>query len=146
MLAFLMIGIMQEAIILVLIKVLFNMSLGTAPILMFILFAVFSLVCVSLGILLVSVLKKAIHAYIAIILLTTPMVMLGGCYWESNLMPEFMQKIALFIPTTWVMKEVDNLLIGSWSCVEVCKSIGILLIFSIVFLIIGMMKKVEIGK
>ena len=61
-------------------------------------------------------------------------------------MPEFMQKIALFIPTTWVMKEVDNLLIGSWSCVEVCKSIGILLIFSIVFLIIGMMKKVEIGK
>ena len=118
MLAFLIIGIIQEAIILILIKVLFGMTLGTSPVLIFILFAVFSMVCVSLGILLVSIFKKAIHAYIAIILLTTPMVMLGGCYWASNLMPDLMQKVALFIPTTWVMKEVDNLLIGSWNMVN----------------------------
>lgn len=146
MLAFWIIGIIQESIILILIRYVFDMSLGCKPILLFVLFGVFSMVCVSIGILLVSVLKKAIHAYIAIILLTTPMVMLGGCYWSSEIMPEYMQVASLAIPTTWVMRAVDNLLLTQMNEKIFLQSIGALLVFAAVFLAIGMTRRIDVGK
>jgi ABC-2 type transport system permease protein len=39
--------------------------------------------------------------------------MLGGCYWDVNFMPEFMQKIGFFVPQRWVIDAITKMQTGS---------------------------------
>ncbi|SDC78892.1 ABC-2 type transport system permease protein [Paenibacillus sp. UNCCL117] len=45
-------------------------------------------------------------------MISTPMCMLGGCFWPVSIMPEFMQKVASFVPQSWVMDAVKRLATG----------------------------------
>lgn len=144
--AFLGIGITQITLIFILIKLVFGLDLGMNPLSLYALFLSFSLVCVSLGMWLVSMFKKPIGAYTAILLLTTPLVMLGGCYWPMNFMPDIFQKIARFIPTTYVMEGVEKILFEGKGLAGISMQLLILLIFSGIFMAGGLVKKVDISK
>lgn len=113
---------------------------------MYILFSVFSLVCISLGMWIVSLFKKPIGAYTAILLATTPLVMLGGCYWPLSFMSDSMQKLAQFLPTTWVMSGVDKILYEGKNIMDISLQVLVLVIFSGIFLGAGLLKKVDISK
>ncbi|MBC8061632.1 MAG: ABC transporter permease [Clostridiaceae bacterium] len=144
--AFLIIAIIQVVMILLIIKEVLGLGLGEHPFNMFILFVVFSLVCVSLGLFVVSLFKKSIYAYTLILFITTPIVMLGGCYWKKEMMPDIMQKIALFLPTTWLMDGVDKLLFENKSIANAFVEIMVLFIFAGIFLAAGLVKKVDVSK
>lgn len=144
--AFFIVGIIQVTLIIGLMKIVFDMEFVSNPINMLLLFIVFSFVCISLGMWIVSLFKKPIGAYAFIIVLTTPLVMLGGSYWPLNYMPEILQKIALFIPTTWVMAGVEKILYEGKSIIDISLEILILVIFSGIFLAAGLFKKVDISK
>ena len=143
--AFLIVGILQVSVVLVLVKSI-GLELGNSPLSMYILLIVFSLVCISLGIWLVSLFKKPLHAYLAIILVTTPLVMLGGCYWPKEFMPDTINKIALFLPTTWVMQGVDKFLYNGKNIMDALLEVLVLLIFSGIFMAAGLLRKVDISK
>lgn len=144
--AFLTIGIAQVTMIFLLIKLVFGLDLGASPLSLYALYVAFSLVCVSLGMWLVSMFKKPIGAYTAILLLTTPLVMLGGCYWPMSFMPDIFQKIGRFIPTTYVMEGVEKILFEGKGLAGISMQLLILLIFSGIFLAGGLVKKVDISK
>lgn len=144
--AFSVSALMQVAVILLLIKNIMGFELGRSVMNMYILFIVFALVCVSLGLLIVSLVKKPIFAYAIITLITTPLVMLGGCYWTKDMMPEVMNKIANFIPTTWVMTAVDKLLYQGKGLRDIVFEIFILILFASVFMAGGLFKKVDVSK
>jgi len=144
--AFLLVGILQVTLILGLLKIVFDMQFGSNPMNLLLLFILFSLVCISLGMWIVSIFQKPIGAYAFIIVITTPLVMLGGCYWPLDFMPEILQKIALFVPTTWVMTGVDKILYEGKSLIDLMPEILILVIFSGIFLAAGLLKKVDISK
>lgn len=146
MAAFLLIGIVQVAIILSLLATVFKMNFGGNLSLLFLLFVLFSLVCVSLGLWIVSLFQKPMTAYITIVFITTPLVMLGGCYWTKDSMPELFQRIALFIPTTWVMDGVDRILQGVNGIADLTLEMVILLLFSCLFLAAGIFKKVDVSR
>lgn len=144
--AFIIIGAAQVFIILTLVKYVFGFGLGSHSFNMYLLFGIFSLVCVSLGILLVSLFKKPIYAYTLVVFLATPLVMLGGCYWDIEMMPNIMVKIAQFIPTYWVMSGVDKLLYNSKGFTGILMEILILLLFAAIFLAGGLFKKIDVSK
>jgi len=146
LMAFLIVGIIQVTMIIGLMKVAFKMDFGSNPINMYLLFIVFSIVCISFGIWIISLFKKPIGAYTSIILITTPLVMLGGCYWPMDFMPDIFQKIGLFIPTSWVMKGVDKILYEGKNIMDIYLEILVLLIFTGIFLAAGLFKKVDISK
>ena len=75
-----------------------------------------------------------------------PLVMLGGCYWTMDYMPELFQRIALFLPTTWVMAGVDKILYESKNILDISLEILMLAIFIGIFLAAGLLKKVDIAK
>lgn len=145
-LAFLAVGITQVTITFCLIKLIFRLDLGSNPLSLYLLFIVFSFVCISLGMWIVSMLKKPIVAYSAILLLTTPLVMLGGCYWPMNFMSESFQRVASFIPTTYVMEGVEKILYEGKGITGISMELLILLIFSSIFMAAGIVKKVDISK
>lgn len=146
LLAFLIIGVLQSFFIIFVLKLVFNMYLGVSLFGLLAVFMVFSLVCVSLGLLITSLLKKPFQAYVIIFILTTPLVMLGGCYWDTSVMPDVMTQIGKFIPTTWVMKSVDALLSGAFNWGTLISNCGMLLVFFAIFLAGGLMKKVDMAK
>ena len=145
-LAFLVVGVIQVTLTLGLIRLIFGLTLGNNPLNLYILFIVFSLVCISLGMWLVSIFKKPIAAYTTILLLTTPLVMLGGCYWPMNYMSETFQRVAHFIPTTYVMQGTEKILFEGKGIIGISMELLILLIFSAIFMAAGIVKKVDISK
>jgi ABC-2 type transport system permease protein len=72
--------------------------------------------------------------------------MLGGCYWTKDMMPEVMNKIANFIPTSWVMAAVDKLLYEGKGLAGISMELLILLLFTGVFMAGGLFKKVDVSK
>jgi len=144
--AFLIIAIMQVGFMLLFMKYVFGLGLGAHPLNMFILFTVFSMVCISLGLFIVSLFKKAIYAYTLILCITTPLLMLGGCYWKPEMMPMIMQKIALLVPTTWLMGGVDKLLYSNKGIANISLEILVLFIFTGIFMAAGLVKKVDVSK
>ncbi|MHB8065923.1 MAG: ABC transporter permease [Ruminiclostridium sp.] len=146
LLAFFTTAVIQSLGIILALKVVFNLYLGTWPLALIGLFVIFSLVCIALGIFITSILKKPMHAYVAIAVITTPILMLGGCYFEFGMMPDIMIRIGQFIPTTWVMRTVDALLDGSITTNALLTNYGVLLLFAAVFFAVGLVKKVDISK
>jgi ABC-2 type transport system permease protein len=146
LLAFFITAVIQSLGIILALKVIFNIYLGTSPGAIIGLFVVFSLVCIALGIIITSIFKKPIHAYITIAVITTPLIMLGGCYWGFDFMPDLMNKLGQFIPLSWVMRTVDSVLDGSITMNTLFVNYGILLLFAAIFFVAGLVKKVDISK
>jgi ABC-2 type transport system permease protein len=144
--AFLIVGIAQVTIIMALLTTVFNVSFGSSPIPMYLLFVLFSIVCICFGLWIVSLFQKPLGAYITVIFLTTPLVMLGGCYWNKEFMPDIFQNIALFLPTTWVMDSVERILYEGSSISDLSLEIMILFLFAGIFLAAGLFKKVDVSQ
>lgn len=72
----------------------------------------FALVCVSIGVFVNSISKNSFVAGTVTTLIELPLLMLGGCLWPREIMPEFLQKIGNFLPTTWYMKASERLVNG----------------------------------
>lgn len=144
--AFLVIGISQAVLILLLLQKIMGFSLGNHPLSMYILFIVFSFVCISLGLMLVSLFSKPMNVYFFIGFMITPLVMLGGCYWPKEMMPDPMIKIAQFLPTTWIMTAVDKLLSENKDLTGISFEIFVLVIFFGIFTAAGLFKKIDVSK
>ncbi|MNI27117.1 ABC-2 family transporter protein [compost metagenome] len=62
--------------------------------------------------------------------------MLGGCFWPVYVMPEWMQKIANFVPQTWVIDAIERMSSGS-GLGDVMLHVGILSLFALILLGVG---------
>lgn len=144
--AFFTTGVIQALGIILALVIIFKMYLGSVPAAIIGLFVIFSFVCITMGLFITSILKKPIHAYVTVAIITTPLVMLGGCYWGFDLMPDILNKIGRFIPLSWVMRTVDGVLEGSVTSNTLITNYVILLLFALVFLIAGLAKKVDISE
>lgn len=146
LLAFLAIGALQVVFVLTFLHLVFGVSLGNYPLASYVLFTAFALVCISFGMWLITLFKKPLLAYLSIVFLVTPLVMLGGCYWPSSYMPDILIKISKFMPTTWVMQGVDKVLSDGASLGGIGLELLILLLFAGIFMAAGLVKKVDISK
>jgi ABC-2 type transport system permease protein len=106
-----------------------------------VLFAVFALTAVALGIAISSFSKDLKQENALSYLITIPMSMLGGCFWPREIMPKILQHISNFTPVTWVLKASEKLLYGS-TLKDIGSEIAILLLFALVFMIVGSNKRI----
>ena len=60
----------------------------------------------------------------------------GGCFWPLNAVPDFMRRLADFVPQKWAIDAVIRLTTGA-GMRDVGMNIGILLLFAAVLLIFG---------
>jgi ABC-2 type transport system permease protein len=145
LLAFFVIGAMQVTVSIVLLITVFGMHLGNL-LAVFVLFFVAAFVCIALGMWLVTLFKKPVMAYLSVLFLTTPLIMLGGCYWPSSYMPDMVVKLAKFLPTSWIMQAVDKILNQGAGMGQIGLELLVLLLFAGVFMAAGLVKKVDIAK
>lgn len=71
------------------------------------------------------------------IIIISPTCMLGGVYWPIELVPDIMQKIALFAPQYWAMEGFKTVMTSGGTLLDVLDSVGILLGFAAIFMTVG---------
>lgn len=111
----------------------------------FIILFIFSIVSICLGLTIINYVKKPAIAYSLVGIITTPLVMIGGCYWSKDMMNESLITISYFLPTTWAMDSVRELTNGS-TFIQIIPNLIILCLFGICFFIAGIFKKVDVVK
>ncbi len=132
------VAILVSLMIIIFSAILFSVSYGLIPILnMLIILLVFATFVSSLSIYFGSVLKK-IEAVIGIsVLVANLLAALGGCWWPIEIVPNFMKKIAMLLPTGWAMEALDKLLFYKFPFVSVLTNLVILALFTIFFAILS---------
>lgn len=110
---------------------------------LFLAYSVFSVTAVSFALFVNYIEQRYIKRRIISSVIVVPMSMIGGCFWDLRLEPKPFQFIAQFIPTTWILRGADDVL-SNKSYISFGTDMGILLLFSLVFLLLGVFTKKDI--
>jgi len=145
LLSFICVGFLQVILVFLVFKFGFNFYYGDGLFNIMLLCFSFVIVSITMGLLIVSVVKSPIQAYLTVGVLASPLAMLGGCYWPLDMMPGWLQNVSKFIPTTWVMTGTNEIL-NDGNLFDILDNIGVLLLFACVFFIGGIFNKTDFAK
>jgi len=128
------VGIIVIFMILLSSSVLFGVSFeGSSIFAVILVLAVYGSSLSALGIFIGSIFKRTESVVGVAVLLANLLAALGGCWWPIEVAPDFMKKIAFFIPTRWAMKASDKLLFFKYPVSSVLNNILLLIVFTVIF-------------
>lgn len=139
-------GWFQIAILMLFGKFVMGVDWGNSFVSTFIIFSVYLLCVTGLGIFLATLVKTnaQLGAYGSIAIVATSM--LSGCYWPLELVPEFMQKLAMFFPQYWAVNGLKNTVNANLGIESVVIPLLVLLLMGILFFILTMMVEMFNGR
>ena len=133
LMAFLAITVTQITLYFLMFKYLFKFNLGESPLSLYILFLIFGVFTVSLGVFITTHSKDIRISGTISTLIILPFAMLGGCFWPRDIMPKVLRTISELVPTTWINTANSNVLYGA-SLSEEIKIILLLLGIAVILL------------
>jgi ABC-type Na+ efflux pump permease subunit len=106
-----LVGFAQLAILFAAGWALFDVSLGAAPAALLLPSAAVAFAGAAFGLVVAGVARTrdAVLPVGAMVIMT--MAAIGGCWWPLDFEPQWMQKAALAVPTTWAMQAYNDLMI-----------------------------------
>lgn len=122
----------------------FGIEAGTSLINVMLVLLAIALVSVSFGIAVSSISRNVTKATMIGISLITIMCMIGGA-WGMKSSSKVIQNISKLIPVTWAMEAIEKI-IDNKALSSIMQEISILLIFAVVFFLLGTWKKADIVK
>lgn len=111
------------------------------PILLFILYTIFSMTAIGFSLAWYSLFHNKEAAFSVLSGVIMLMTMLGGIMWPIEAMPIILQRFAKLLPTYWLMNGIIEILSGA-SIVDLILPIAMMSMFSIVFLILGSRRRI----
>lgn len=137
-LSYLIVALIQIVVIFNLFPKMTDLSYGediqTRLSVMFVTFC-FALTCIAIGIMVSRFARSTSTAGALVSLVNLPMLMLGGCLWPREIMPDAVQRIGDFVPPTWFLNGAKEVLNGN-GLSAASHEILYMLAFSVVLLLI----------
>jgi ABC-2 type transport system permease protein len=137
LLSFFLIGWIQFGILLISTHYLFDVQWGN-PLSIAILVSALLFAIVGLGLCIAGMVKTVEQQASIGNLIVVSTCMLSGVYWPIEIAPEFMQKMAEFLPQTWAMKGFTEIIVSGGTLIDIIDNIAILIGFGLLFLAVGM--------
>ncbi len=131
-----MLSTMQVLFILLISRFIFRFDYGVPFLAQFIILECFILAALGIASAVGSLVRNSDQLSLINNLVMTPTCMIGGCFWPISFMPDFMQKIANFVPQRWAIDAMSQLADGA-GLSDVLIHIGILILFAVVLLGFG---------
>ncbi|QOS81377.1 ABC transporter permease [Paenibacillus sp. JNUCC31] len=78
----------------------------------FLILAAFMLVSMGIASTVAGLIRESKNANMLNSLIITPTCMIGGCFWPLSIMPDYMQKLANFVPQKWTIQAVETVSAG----------------------------------
>ena len=110
---------------------------GRSPVGLLVMMVSFGLASVAMGVTLGTAIKTERQANALSIMIAQVMALLGGCWWPLELFPPAMKTVAKALPTYWAMQGFTELVLRGLSLKAILPPVGILLLFAVVFFLIG---------
>lgn len=128
----LLIATVQLVLMIVLLQVLPWWRFDGNVFVMFLVLFTFTLCAVSFGVFIASISKTVARANEVLAFTLAPTCMIGGCLWPVDMMPDFMQRVALLTPQRWTMAAIDIVLDGM-DLERILPSLAVVLMFTVLF-------------
>ncbi len=135
--AFFVIGWIQFGILMLVSKYVFQVEWGNIAGII-VLVSSLLLCTIGLGLFIAGLVKTSEQQSVFGNLIIVSTCMLGGVYWPLEIMPDFMQQLAKFVPQYWGLEGFAELSVRGGTALDILVPVGILLGFTAVFLVIGM--------
>ncbi|QAY65294.1 ABC transporter permease [Paenibacillus protaetiae] len=129
----------QIVVVLVCMRYVFNLDPGVPMGILALLLGIFALVSVSISLVIVSFSKNSAAAGAIQNLVITPTCLISGCFFSVSIMPDYVQRIADFLPQRWVLQSIEQLQSGA-SLSGIGMNFVILLAFAAVFFLLAVYK------
>ncbi|MEH7344720.1 ABC transporter permease [Bacillus sp. JJ1532] len=136
-LSFFTIGWIQFFLLIVMSSVIFDVKWGD-PVGLLVLISSLLLSVIGLGLAIAAFAKTAEQQNAIGTLIIVSTCMLGGVYWPTSIMPEFMQSIANFVPQSWAIEGFTALNGSGGTLGDILTPVFILLGFAMVFFTVGL--------
>ncbi|MFD2216075.1 ABC transporter permease [Metabacillus endolithicus] len=137
LLSFFLIGWIQFGILMLITKVIFHVNWGNL-LANIVLVSCLLLCTIGLGLFIAGFVKSSEQQSVFGNLIVISTCMLGGVYWPLEIMPDFMQQAARFVPQYWGLEGFTEIAARGGTILDIIYPIFVLLIFTVVFLTIGM--------
>jgi|GEM_PF-475511 len=115
LLSYFIIAVIQVIVLITVLPKVSNVRYGSTPdvvIRLIVVCCIFALVCISIGLFINLFSKNTLTAGALSTLIDIPMIMVSGCLWPKELMPDYLQKIGSFMPTAWFLSASESILNG----------------------------------
>jgi len=138
LLASLLLGLTQIAILIGGGALLFGVGWGRAPLAVIAVSLTFAWATGGLGLLLATVVKTRRQADSVTTGLAMTMAAMGGAWFPLEVTPEFYRTVVQVLPSTWAVRAYEAILARGATLHDVLPHVGVMLAFGIVFTFIGM--------
>lgn len=134
-------GWVQIAILMLFGKFVMGVDWGNSFFSTFLIFSIYLLCVTGLGMFLATLVKTnaQLGAYASIIIVSTSM--LSGCYWPIELVPEFMQRIAMLFPQYWAVKGLGNTVNANMGLQSVINPLLVLVFMGMLFFVLAIVSE-----
>lgn len=133
----LLLGLVQMALLLGAGAWLFNVGWAQQPLATAAVSVAFALAMVSLGILLATFVRTQGQASSLVVGLSMAMAALGGAWFPLEVTPQLYRQVVQVLPSTWAMRAYTDILVRGADLAAVLPYVGILLGFAVVFIAAG---------
>ncbi|WP_340014597.1 ABC transporter permease [Paenibacillus sp. FSL K6-1318] len=106
------IGMIQIVLVLGVSRWLLHYDAGIPFGIHFMILAAFMLVSMGIASTVAGLIRNPKNANMLNSLVIMPTCMIGGCFWPISLMPDYMQKLANFVPQKWAIQAVETISAG----------------------------------
>jgi len=137
LLGILLTGLLQMTILIVAGALFFGVAWGNAPVALALIVFAFALAVTSMGIMMAALARTPAQANAMSTVLVMSISALGGAWWPLDIVPNWMQTIGQFSPIAWAMSGFQDMITRGWGITAVLPEVGMLLLFTAVFLTIG---------
>ena len=130
-------GVIQILILVICSALFFGINWGQAPLALLLIILSFAFAITSLGMLIAALVRSLAQANSLPTIIILPMAALGGAMWPLEITPQWMQSVGHIFPTAWAMDAFNDVVTRGLGLTDVLLEIGILLLYGILFLSIG---------
>ncbi|CAI6081402.1 hypothetical protein PAECIP112173_03208 [Paenibacillus sp. JJ-100] len=102
----------------------------------FLILGAFMLVSMGLASTVSGLIRETKNASMLNSLIIVPTCMIGGCFWPLSIMPEYMQKLANFVPQKWTIQAVETISAGG-TLADITLPLLILTTMAVILLAVG---------
>ncbi|MCW5873817.1 MAG: ABC transporter permease [Anaerolineales bacterium] len=130
-------GVAQITLLVVVGQLAFDVPWGQSPTALAAMIVAFAFCITSMGMLLAALVRTYAQIDAMSMMLILPLAGLGGAMWPIEIVPDFMQKIAMWLPTGWAMKGFKDIILRGFGLPEILPTAGVLVLFGVIFLALG---------
>jgi ABC-2 type transport system permease protein len=133
LIARLVMGLVQMALLLASGALIFGVGWGQHPIAVALVSFAFALATVSLGVLLATFVRTRGQASSVVVGMSMAMAALGGAWFPLEVTPPLYRQVVQLLPSTWAMRAYTDLLARGADVVAILPHTGVLLGFAVLF-------------